>query len=42
MFYLQKIKKLYECIKNNNEIPQEEKEKAKELLDKLSCLLALY
>lgn len=42
MFYLQTIKKLYDHIKNNNEIPHDEKEKAKKLLDELSRLLAMY
>lgn len=42
MFYLQTIKNLYESVKNNDEIPQEEKEKVKELLDKLSNILAMY
>lgn len=42
MFYLQTIKRMYEHIKNNAEIPQEEKNKALELLNELSSLLALY
>lgn len=42
MFYLQTIKKLYEHVKNNNEIPQDEKIKVKKLLDELSRVLALY
>lgn len=42
MFYLQTIKKLYEQVKNNNEIPEEEKAKAKQLLEDLSRLLAIY
>ena len=42
MGYLETIKRLNESIKNNNEIPAEEKEKAKELLAKLANLLALY
>ena len=42
MFYLQTINKMYEHIKNNPEIPEAEKTQAKELLNKLSNLLALY
>lgn len=42
MFYLETIKKLYGSIKNNSEIPQEEKKTAEELLTKLSNLLMLY
>lgn len=42
MFYLETIKKLYESVKNNHEIPEEEKEQIKELLNRLSNLLALY
>ena len=42
MFYLETIKKLYESIKNNPEISEEEKSKAKELLNELSNLLAMY
>ena len=42
MFYLNTIKNLIENIKNNNEIPENEKEKAIELLGNLARLLALY
>lgn len=42
MSYLQTIKKLHESINSNNEIPCKEKEKAKELLNELSRLLAMY
>lgn len=42
MFYLQAIKKLYEHIKTNSEIPKDEKVKAQDLLNELSRLLALY
>lgn len=42
MFYLQAIKRLYEHIKNNNEIPKDEKAKALGLLNELSRLLAVY
>ena len=42
MFYMQEIKKLGENIKNNNEIPKEEKKKAANLLGKLAQLLAMY
>lgn len=42
MSYLNTIKIMYEHIKNNNEISEEEKEKAKKLLDELSRLLAFY
>lgn len=42
MFYLQTIKNLSENIKKNDEIPQEEKARANELLAELSRLLALY
>jgi hypothetical protein len=42
MFYLETIKKLYESIKNNNEIDEQDKAKSKELLDKLANLLACY
>lgn len=42
MFYLQTLKKLYENIKANNEIPKEEKEKAEKLINELTHLLALY
>ena len=42
MFYLQTIKRLYENIKNNSEISEEDKTRAKELLDELARLLAVY
>lgn len=42
MFYLQTIKSLYESVKNNEEIPQEEKEKVRELIKELSNILAMY
>lgn len=42
MFYLQTLKKLYEHIKNNKEIPEEEKAKAKNLVEELTRLLAVY
>lgn len=42
MSYLQTIKRLYENIKNNSEISEEDKAKAKELLNELSRLLAVY
>lgn len=42
MFYLQTIKKMLESIKNNNEISEKDKTKAKELLNELSRLLAVY
>lgn len=42
MFYLQTIKKLCESIKNNNEISEQDKEKATALLDELARLLATY
>ena len=42
MFYLNAIKRLYDHIKNNNEIPEAERQKAKELLNELSRLLVAY
>jgi hypothetical protein len=42
MSYLETIKRLYESIKNNDEISDQEKDQCKELLNKLSNLLALY
>lgn len=42
MFYLQTIKNLGASIKNNDEIPAEEKAKAQQLLGELARLLALY
>ena len=42
MFYLQAIKKLCGHVINNNEIPKAEKEKARELLNELARLLAMY
>jgi hypothetical protein len=42
MSYLETIKKLNENIKNNPEITEEEKAQAKELLNKLTSLLATY
>ena len=42
MFYLLTIKKLYEHVKNNTEIPADEKSKVKKLLDEVSRILALY
>lgn len=42
MSYLQTIKRLYENIKNNSEISEEDKVRAKELLNELSRLLAVY
>lgn len=40
--YLQTIKFLNESIKNNREIPAEEKEKASALLGELARIVALY
>ena len=42
MFYLQNIKNLIESVKNNNELPSDDKEKAIKLLNELASLLALY
>lgn len=42
MSYLQTIKRLYENIKNNNEISGKDKARAKELLDELARILAEY
>lgn len=42
MTYLETIKKLAESIKNNPEMSEEEKEKAKKLLNELVNILALY
>ena len=42
MFYLQTIKKMLESIKSNNEISEKDKARAKELLDELARLLAVY
>jgi hypothetical protein len=42
MFYLDTIKRMQEHIKNNNEISEAEKTKAKELLNELARLLAFY
>ncbi len=42
MFYLQTIKKLSESIKNSKEISERDKAKAKELLNELARLLAMY
>ncbi len=42
MSYLETIKKMYEHIKNNPEISADEKVQARELLSKLSSLLAIY
>jgi hypothetical protein len=42
MSYLQTIKRLYENIKNNSEISEKDKARAKELLDELARLLAVY
>lgn len=40
--YLETIKRMIESVKNNSEMPQEEKEKALKLLGELANLLALY
>ena len=42
MSYLETIKKLFAHVNGNSEIPEEDKEKAKELLRQLSGLLAIY
>lgn len=42
MFYLQTIKRMLESIKENNEISGKDKARAKELLDELARLLAVY
>lgn len=42
MFYLQTIKKMLESIEKNEEIPEKEKARAKELLNELARLLAVY
>ena len=42
MSYLETIKRLNESIKNNPEIPEEDKAKAKELLNELSRIVAFY
>jgi hypothetical protein len=42
MFYIEAIKRLSENIKNNSEIPEEEKKKAANLLGELARLLAMY
>ena len=42
MFYLQTIKRMLESIKENNEISTTDKARAKELLDELARLLAMY
>lgn len=42
MSYLEAIKKLFAHVKGNSEIPEEDKEKAMELLRQLSNLLAFY
>ena len=42
MFYMDCIKRLNESIKNNNEIPKEEKQEAAELLQRLANLLWRY
>ena len=42
MFYLETLKKLYENIKSNPEIPEEDKTKVKEHINELSRILALY
>jgi hypothetical protein len=42
MFYLETIKKLFASVKNDSNIPDDEKEEAMELLRRLFNLLAFY
>lgn len=42
MSYLESLKRLYNNIKNNKEIPEEEKARVKELIDELTRILAVY
>lgn len=42
MSYLETLKRLYNSIKDNKEISEEEKARAKELIDELSRILAVY
>lgn len=42
MFYLETIKRLLANIKDNKEISEKDKERAKELLNELSRILAVY
>lgn len=42
MFYVETLKRLNEHVKNNDEIPAEDKEKAKKIIEELLSLLALY
>ena len=42
MLYLQTIKKMLESIKNNEEVSEKDKTRAKELLNELARLLAVY
>lgn len=42
MFYLQTIKRMLESIKENKEISGKDKARAKELLDELARILAVY
>ena len=42
MFYLETIKRLLANIKDNKEISEKDKERAKELLNELARILAVY
>ena len=42
MSYIETLKRLYNSIKNNKEIPEKEKARAKELVDELVRMLAVY
>lgn len=42
MSYMETIKRLNESVKNNTEMTEQEKERAKKLLSELANILALY
>lgn len=42
MSYMETIKRLNESVKNNTEMTEQERERAKKLLSELANILALY